>query len=197
MAMTTAQQTDMYRFFAIAFGGAPGVTYMNQLADALASGMTTKQVVNVFTTKAVFTSVYPNFYTNAQFAENLVNNVVKDSASAAAKLEARNDIVAALASGMSRGDVIYNVFNNLATTSDAKWADTSKMMANQVKVAQYFTEVQLIDTTNAATLQGAISGVTATTDVSTPVAIAAVIGSAASPTYSLSGPVAADEGDAE
>ena len=49
MAMTTQQQTDAYRFFAIAFGAAPGVTYMNQIADAYAAGMTTKQIVNVYT----------------------------------------------------------------------------------------------------------------------------------------------------
>jgi hypothetical protein len=51
MALTAATKTDLYRFFAIAFNAAPGVTYMNQLAAASDSGMSVKQVVEVFTAK--------------------------------------------------------------------------------------------------------------------------------------------------
>lgn len=167
MAMTAAQQTDAYRFFAIAFNAAPGVEFMNQIALAYQGGASTKQVVNTFTEKTVFTNAYPLFLTNAQFAERLVNNVVGASASDAAKLEAKADIVSALNGGATRGDVIFNVFSNLAgLTGDAKWGGTAAQMANQVAVARYYTETLGRTSTDVATLQAVIAGVTNTSDVS-------------------------------
>lgn len=178
MALTAAQQTDAYRFFSIAFNAAPGVEYMNQIADAYASGMTTQQVVNAFVSKTQFTNVYPTFLTNETFANNLVENIVGSAAAAAAKTQAKADIVAALNSGMSRGDVVYTIFNNLANkpATDADWGATATLMANKVAVAQYYTEVLLGNTTNLATLQSVLAGVTPTTNVSTPAAIQALLG---------------------
>lgn len=178
MALTAAQQTDAYRFFSIAFNAAPGVEYMNQIADAYATGASTKQVVNAFVSKSQFTNVYPTFLTNEAFASNLVENVVGAAASAAAKTQAKADIVTALNGGLTRGDVIYTIFNNLAAkpAADADWGNTAKMMANKVAVAQYYTEVLLGNTTTLATLQSVLSNVTPATDVSSPAAIQAVLG---------------------
>jgi hypothetical protein len=188
--MTTAQQTDAYRFFAIAFGAAPGVTYMNQIADAYAAGMTTKQIVNVYTTKPQFTSVYPTFFTNAQFANALIENVVGSSASAAAKAQAKADVEAALAAGWSRGDVIYQIFTNLAAKpdTDPDWGNTAKLLANQVAVAKHYTEVKLGNTEDLAVLKSVIANVTPTTDVSTPAALDAVLaasGASSGQTFTL------------
>ena len=188
MAMTLAQKTDMYRFFAIAFNAAPGIVYMDQLDAALAGGMTTKQVVNAFTTKAVFTAVYPNFLDTASFATNLVNNVVGASATADAKAQAVADIVGALnIAGTTRGDVIYTVFNNLANKAftDATWGGTAKQLANQVTVAQYYTENVLGNATDTATLQSVIAHVTNGTDVSTTAAIQAVLGTIGATPFTL------------
>jgi hypothetical protein len=198
MALTATVKTDLYRFFAIAFDAAPGVTYMTQLAEASAAGMTVEQIVEVFTTKQQFTATYPAFLTAGDFAAKLVNNVVGGSASDTAKAEAAADIEAALSAGWSRGKVIYQVFNNLASlTGDAKWGGTAAQMANQVAYAQYYTEVLLGDTTNLSTLRGVIAGVTPTTDV-TAAAIDAVLNPppvVVVPSYALSANAAsADEG---
>ncbi|WP_183967040.1 Calx-beta domain-containing protein, partial [Quisquiliibacterium transsilvanicum] len=175
MALTSATKTELYRFFAIAFDAAPGVEYMSQLAAASESGMSVKAVVEVFTTKPQFTSAYPVFLTSAQFAERLVQNVVGDSASNAAKLEATADVEAALNAGWSRGEVIYTMFNNLAVKSfeDALWGGTARQLANQVAVAQYYTEEGVAGnaTTDLATLRAVLSQVDAQTDVSSPAAI--------------------------
>lgn len=177
MALTSTTKTELYRFFAIAFDAAPGTVYMNQLFDAANSGMTVPQIVEVFTQKEQFTSVYPNFYTSNQFATKLVENVVGSSASDAAKAAAVADIEGALGAGWTRGKVIYQIFTNLANKSfsDPTWGATSKMMANQVTVAQYYTEVLLGSSTDLPTLQSVIASVGATTDVSTPAAIQAII----------------------
>jgi len=179
--LTDSIKTDLYRFFAIAFNAAPGVTYMNQLSDAVQTGnMSVKAIVNVFTTKTEFTSVYPSFYTSTQFANKLIETVVGSSASDAAKTAAKAEVVSALNSGMSRGDVVYAIFNNLANkpSTDADWANTAKQMANKVAVAQYYTEDLLTDSTSMTTLRAVIANVTAATDVSTSAAKQAVLDAA-------------------
>lgn len=160
MAMTNQQQTEAYQFFAIAFGATPGVEYMNQLDEAYTFGLTTQEIVNIYTTKPAFTAQYPTFFSAEQFANALIANVVGNSASDAAKAEAKADIVASLNGGMSRGDVIYNVFTNLAnalTTPDVpeegQWYDTALMLANKVEVARYATEVLLINEADQSILR--------------------------------------------
>lgn len=182
MAMTTAQKTDMYRFFSIAFNAAPGVTYMNQLDAAVNSGMSTKQIVNVFTLKDQFTSVYPTFLDNATFATRLVDAVVGTSAAASDKAQAVIEIVAGIASGMTRGDIVYQIFTNLAAKApnDAAWGATAKLMANKVAVAAYYTEELATDSTDLAALRAVLANVTAATDVSTNSAMATAISSAVS-----------------
>ena len=187
MAMTSAQQLDMYHFFAVAFDAAPGTIYMNQLDAAIEGGMTTQQIVQVFTTKPEFTNSYPTFLSNASFATKLVDNVVGTSATADAKLEAVADIESAMTAGWTRDAVIFKIFGNLAEMpyTDAKWGNTAKQMANQVVVAQHYTETQLGASTDLATLRSVIANVTATSDVSTPEAIAALSGSASGQTITL------------
>ena len=153
---------------------------MNQLADAYNAGLTVKQIVNIFTTKPEFTSTYADSMTNVDFATLLVANVVKDSASAVTKAQAVNDIVSAL-TVWSRGDTIYQIFGNLATMSstDPSWGDwgnTARQFNNQTEVGRYFTEVMHNATTDMPTLKAVVGSVTPTTDVSTPQAIATLIG---------------------
>ncbi len=92
--ITDSQRTDAYRFFAIAFGAAPGAEYYGQLVQAYEFGLTTKEVVNIFTTKDQFTSVYSTTLTNAEFANKIVDNVVGASATQAAKALAKADVKA-------------------------------------------------------------------------------------------------------
>lgn len=158
---------DLYRFFAVAFGAAPGVTYMGQLIEAAEWGLSIKEIVNIFTTKSQFTDTYPLSMSKVDFATKLVNNVVGASANDSAKQEAINDIVSALSlPNWTRGDVIYAVFNNLANKpeSDTKWYGTAKKMANQVAHAKYFTEVLKEDTTELSALRYMVASV----DESTP-----------------------------
>ncbi len=174
---TTQTLDSLYQFCVVAFSAAPGVEYMNQLAVAYNAGLTVKQIVNIFTTKPQFTSTYADSMTNTDFATLLVANVVKDSASAAIKAQAVNDIVDALRV-WSRGDTIYQIFGNLASKplSDPDWGNTAHQFDNQTEVARYFTEVMHNSATDMPTLKAALGAVTPTTDVSTPQVIAALIG---------------------
>lgn len=173
MALTSEQRADTYRFFSIAFGAAPGVEYLQQMDTAYSDGMTTKQVVNVFTTKPQFTSVYATTLSNADFANNIVDNIVVDSASASNKALAKQTITEALGLGWSRGDIVYQLFDNLSkkAADDADWAGTAKLMQNRVAVAMYVSEYQPLNTTDLPTLQSPLRGITATTDTSSTQAI--------------------------
>jgi hypothetical protein len=187
---TTYERDDLYRFFTIAFGAAPGVTYMGQLLEAANAGMSIKAIVNVFTTKTQFTDVYPTTLTNQEFASKLVDNVVGSSATAASKAAAVSDIVAALKlPTWTRGDVVHAVFNNLATkpATDPDWAGTAKKMANQVQYAKYFTETMAVDTLDLPKLRAVVGAVTESSTVAGDLsgAILAAIGQISTPVSSL------------
>ena len=183
----TYNTDDLYQFFAVAFGAAPGTVYMGQLLDAANAGMSIKDIVNVFTTKDQFTLVYPLTLTNTEFATRLSANVIGLSATDQAKQNAVNDIVSALAAGWTRGDVIFAVFNNLANKNptDPEWGGTSTKMKNQVVYAKYYTEVMKGDSTIVDTLQRVIRSVTETSDITTGIQ-QAIQSSLTAPTVSIS-----------
>ncbi|WP_313074038.1 hypothetical protein [Melaminivora sp.] len=162
MAMTQEQKNDAYKFFIVAFGAAPGVEYMNQLDDAYGAGMTSQQIVNVYADKPQFEAKYPKFLTNEQFADRLIENVVGASATDAAKSAAKADVAAALNAGWSKGDVVYQIFQNLSNKAedDAEWGGTAKMLENKVTVAEYVTEELLVNMTDLNALSQLIAKVT-------------------------------------
>lgn len=168
----------LYHFFVIAFGAAPGTVYMGQLAEAYNFGLGLQQIVEIFTTKPQFTDTYPTSLSNRDLAVALVGNVVKNSAPETTRLEAINDITAALDFGWSRGRMIYQVFGNLANKplEDAIWGTTAKQFQNALAVARYYTETLEQNSTNMATLRSVIGSVDHNSDVSTPQKIAELIG---------------------
>ena len=174
---------SLYHFFIVAFGAAPGVTYLDQLAEARAGGMSLKSIVDVFITKPQFTDVYGVDLSPQAFAQKLVANVVKGSATDAVKAQAVKDIQEAMGSGFSRADVIYTVFGNLAQkpVGDLEWGRTAQMFQNQVQVAKAYTEVLQQSTTDLATLRSVLDKVgyaqpLASTDAAIEVALTGLTG---------------------
>ena len=161
----------LYQFFITAFNAAPGVTYMDQLADAFKYGLSVKQIVDIFTTKSQFTDVYPTNMSHSQLALALVNNIVKTSASDATKQAAVKDITDAMdIAKWTVGQVIFQVFGNLSNFaySDPTWGNTSKQFANEIAVAKTYTETLSQSTTDLASLRSVMAPVSHLSDVSTP-----------------------------
>jgi len=171
---------ELYHFFIVAFNGAPGVTYMDQLAEAYRYGLSVPQIVEIFTTKHQFTDVYPTSLSHHDLAVELTNQIIKNSATSDAKAEAANDIQAALDIGWSVGQVIYTVFGNLAhmPLDDAKWGGTTRQFNNEIAVAKVYTEVLNQSTTELDTLRDVLAPVDAFTDVSSQSEIVTLIGQA-------------------
>lgn len=162
MAMTAAQKQDAYKFFIVSFGAITGVEYMNQINDAYNAGLTTKEIVNIYSTKPQFEAIYPRFLSNEQFADKLIENVVGASATAAAKTQAKADVVAAINAGWSKGDVVFQIFTNLSNKAadDADWGKTAAMLNNKVEVAEYYTETLLVNSLDLGALGSPLQGVT-------------------------------------
>ncbi|NMM78534.1 hypothetical protein [Acidovorax sp. SRB_24] len=163
MAFTEQNKSDAYLFFALAFNAAPGSVYGGQIVQAYEAGMTTQQIVNVYTTKEQFTKLYPTSQTNKEFAAALVKSVASASTSATVTAKAAADIEAALTAGLTKGDVIYNVLGNLAKldVTNADWGTTVAQINNKIAVAKALTEgAKALNTTDVALLQGPLKGVT-------------------------------------
>ena len=169
---------ELYQFFLTAFNAAPGVNFMDQLAEAYNYGLSVKEIVDIFTTKSQFTSVYAPTLSNQDLASQLVNNIIKTSATATAKINATNDIKAALDLGWTVGRVIFQVFGNLAKMplTDPSYGNTTKQFNNQIAVAMYYTETLNQSTTDLETLRDVVQSVSSSTDVSSDSAIAQLIG---------------------
>lgn len=74
--------------------------------------------------------------------------------------------------------MIYTVFGNLANQpqTDPTWGGTAKQFANQLAVANYYTETLNQSTDDVDTLRDVLKFVGADTDVSTNAAIVELIG---------------------
>jgi len=169
---------SLYQFFAVAFGAAPGGIYIDQLSEAYNAGLSVQTIVNIFTTKSQFTSTYPTSLSNVQLAQKLITNIVKTSATTQNKNAAIKDITDALQYGLSVGDVIYNVFGNLANKSptDPNWGGTALQLQKQTTVAKYLTEAMDYRTLDLTKLQSVLTNVTPQTDVSSTAALVKLIG---------------------
>ena len=169
---------ELYQFFIVAFGAAPGVEYLGQIADAYRNGATVKQVVAAFVSKSQFTDTYAKTLSNTEFAQKLVDNIVRASAPAESKARAVKDIVDAMAVGFTPADVVFTVFGNLAKKplQGDEWSGTAQQFLNQIAVAKFYTETMDQSTTDLATLRAAVSAVTNLTAVSTDDQVVTLIG---------------------
>lgn len=180
--------TEAYRFFIIAFGAAPGVTFKNQLSEAVAffgmgqsADAVTVTLVQNFVTKSVFTDLYPNNLSSLQFATQFIAAVTKGATlSDAARNDAVNQVVVALDAGLTRAQTIFNVFSNLKRggpndVATSQFKSVVDLVENQIKVAQYHSDVLKVDTTDVTALRSVLANVTSASDVSSPAAIEALI----------------------
>jgi hypothetical protein len=155
---------------------------MADLAQGWNSGMSLQAIIDTFTVHPLFLAQYPKNLSNLELATRFVDNTVKSSATPTVKAEGISELKAALDSGMSVGQVLYNVFGNLTTLPlvdqawAAKWGNLAKQFQNQLVVSRYLTEVMEVHTTNVDWLRSVINKVSFDTDVSTTDKIVQIIG---------------------
>jgi hypothetical protein len=160
---------SLYQFFIVAFSAAPGTVYLDIIAQSYRTGAPVRQIVDAFLRTDLFRSVYPSTLGIDAMATQLVESVVRSSASAEAKGIAAAQIASFVKAGSALTDVVMAVFGALAAvpTSGDLWSGTARQFANQIAVARYYTEVMDQSATDVATLQSvlkAVGDVPASTD---------------------------------
>lgn len=177
MALTSTQVTNITKLAVAMFGVAPGgyMTTLTTIFNSVNGDM--NAFANALAATPAFTSAsyYPNYLTTAQIATKMVNSygLTGDAATAA-----QDYFVANLNAGVSIGSLFVAANDFLAANaSNATYSAAAATLANKAAVAEYYTVTLAGTSTDLGVLGGAISSVTATTDVSSTTAMAAVINS--------------------
>lgn len=185
MALTSTQQNLIVKTVVGVFDAAPGAVYLNLLAPYADNQA---GLVAALVGTDAFKAIYPDFYSNDQFATKFLDALVGSTVNATDKANVAAYAAALLNGGASRANVVLALINALDTTTNTTWAPAAQAFHNQVTVASYYSINQLGSATSITTLQSVTAGVTNTTDVSTNAAIEAAIatsGSAAGQTFTL------------
>lgn len=142
MAFTEQNRADAYLFFVLALKAVPGSVHGAEIARAYDSGLTTEEIVAILVEKPVFTSLFPDNQTPAQFAQALVAQVAVDSTPQAVRLAAIADIESAMAVGLTKAQVITKIMGNLQSksTSDANWGTAIAKLEEEITIAKDKTE---------------------------------------------------------
>jgi hypothetical protein len=166
MAITAAQQTQLYNLAVGMFNAAPGLTYIDALAQALNAGMSITQIYNQLSTLPEFQGQgfgFTDAATNDQFAAAFVDKLLGSTVTSANRTIAINFVVAQLNAGQSRGQAMQTAINALDAipSTDPNFGQAAQLFDNRVAVARHFTEVVGATTTDLNVLRNAIAPVTA------------------------------------
>ncbi len=169
---------SLYQFFIVAFGAAPGVVYMDQIAQAYRAGATVRQIVDAFISKPQFTDTYPLSLSNGALAVKLVAKVVGNSAPASARADAVSAIEQTLNNGAPRGQVIFTVFGNLASKplEGDTWSGTAVQFQKQVLAAKIYTDTMSMASEDLSVLRSVLAQVTPDSEAGTTEAVVLLIG---------------------
>jgi len=177
MALTAAQQTDVFKLGVGLFGAAVGATYLNAIGSYIDGGGTIAGAYKLIVNDPFAATLYGPGLTNQQAAANFVNNLVGNAATQAAKDEGVA-LVKGLLDGGSARDVVFkqviDLLDQVAYT-DAKWGAASQQLDNRVAVSQYYSTTLAGTATTLSALQAIETNVVATSNVSTPAAMDALI----------------------
>jgi hypothetical protein len=165
MAITAAQQTQLYNLAVGMFSAAPGLTYIDALAGALNAGMSITQVYNQLSTLPEFQGQgfgFTDASTNDQFAAAFVDKLLGTTVTAANRTIAINFVTAQLNAGQTRGQAMQTAINALDAipSTDPNFGAAAQQFDNRVEVARHFTEVVGATTTDLNVLRNAIAPVT-------------------------------------
>ena len=129
-------------------GSAPGTDLLNHWVEDVNDGMSLEDIANHIAESDAFTTTYPTFLTNAEFAESFLANLMGSEEVPAALVTAAEGIVTGLLNdGMTRGALALAVFTAMYQIHDqgeahAAYADLGMVangLFNKIEVAEYYT----------------------------------------------------------
>lgn len=162
MAITVEARTEIIGLVVGMFGAAPGASVLSDLVAAKEAGASIKQIAANVANTVEFKSIYPTFLTNAEFATQLLNNLVGSLVPAADKANAVVEITAMLnATGATRSSVLVDVITalNAVPSTHPVFGNAAAAFDNKVAVATYFSVDKAQSGASLDALQDVISAV--------------------------------------
>lgn len=162
MAITVEARTSLIELVVGMFGAAPGAKVLSDLVAAYEKGQTIKQIAANLANTIEFTTLFPTFLTNAEFATKVVNQLVGTEVVAAEKALAVTELTARLNAGASRSNVFVDAIDALdaITSTNAAWANAGAALDNKVAAAVYYSVDKQLSPASLSAAQNVISGVT-------------------------------------
>jgi len=162
MAITVEARTSLIELVVGMFGAAPGAKVLSDLVAAYEKGQTIKQIAANLANTIEFTTLFPTFLTNAEFATKVVNQLVGTEVVAAEKALAVTELTARLNAGASRSNVFVDAIDALdaITSTNAVWANAGAALDNKVAAAVYYSVDKQLSPASLSAAQNVISGVT-------------------------------------
>lgn len=172
MAITAAMRTEVTKLYVALFGRAPDSDGLGYWVSQVDGGKTIAQVAQDMYNTTPARTTYPLYLTNTEivtaFYTNVLGRTPDTDGAAYWATQLGTKTAGQVISDMITAVTAYTGTDSAATTSKT-------LFANKAAVAEYYAVTLAGGATNAA---AAISGVTATTDVSTNAAMAAAISGA-------------------
>ncbi len=163
MAISLNQRTDLITALVGLFDAAPSSELMTAFVSQIDGGATVDSMVDGWTATGEFTSLYPVWLTNEEFANNFVNNLLGDNVDAATMTLGKDFVLAQINGGATQGAAALTAIRALASvdTADATWGAAAQQLLNKVEVATYFATTQDVTGASFAELRSITSGISA------------------------------------
>ena len=150
----------------VMLGEAPGTHRLNEWVEAIDGGMSLDDIANHIAASDAFTTTYPTFLTNAEFAESFLANLMGSEEVPAALVTAAEGIVTGLLNdGMTRGALALAVFTAMYQIHDqgedhAAYGDLGMVangLFNKIAVAEHHTLNARMEYPSSSVLSGVSS----------------------------------------
>jgi S-layer protein len=141
------------------FQAAPGGNNLSSMVNMYESGSTLKDIA-VTLKGADFQTIFPDFMTAQEFADTLVSNMLGTEVTGTQISWSTNWVLGKLNAGVSTTDIIVQAVNALRATPNPAYTNAQMSLANKVAVAEYYSVNKALSSTNLATLQEVVAGVT-------------------------------------
>jgi len=166
MAITAEERTSVVSLLVGMFDAAPTGEILKAFVNRLEAGESVTDIANDMDDHELFEMTYPDWISDALFAERFTTTLLDGNASAADLATAITAVEGILNNGYSRGATIEIAVNYLMALEDTTsgWYDAAVALRNKVEVAEYFADNLLGADTDLASLQAVIADIDATQD---------------------------------
>lgn len=160
MAITATERSQIVELAVLMFNAAPGAEYLSQIVSVYeANGRSLQTLAGILGGTSVYAALNPNTQTAEAFADAFLTPLGLQADSLA-----RDFIIAKMNAGVSKGAIVYEAYaalNSVPDSANNQYSAANAILNNKVAVATYYSVDRGIAATDLASLQTALSGVTA------------------------------------